>query len=250
MRWQRDINSVRKRMFRGVILILLLLGIPTLLFLFTCSLKKVVVEGANHYTEDQIKDKLLKTKVDFNSVLFYLKYNFISKPEIPFVEKLDVELVNNHTVLVTVYEKKIAGCVKFMGEYLYFDKDGMVVESASNKLKNVPEIQGLQFSEIILHQKLKVQSNSLYEVIMNISNLVNKYDLDVDVITFDKNYEITLLCDGVNVLIGKKDYYDEALSDLKNILIKSKGTRLYELDMREYVKGSKYIIGKSKKTSN
>ena len=84
---------------------------------------------------------------------------------------------------------------------------------------------------------------------MNISNLVNKYDLDVDLITFDKNYEITLLCDGVYVLIGKKDYYDAALSDLKNILIKSKGTGLYELDMREYEKGSKYIIGKSKKTS-
>lgn len=246
---QRNTNSVLKRLLRKAIITLLVLGIPTLIFLFSFNVKKVVVEGSNHYTDKQIKQMLIKTKADYNSVLFYFRYHFITKPNIPFIEKFDVEMVNSHTVSVTVYEKKISGCVRFMGEYLYFDKDGIIVESSPDKIKNIPVIEGLRFNQVVLHQKLTVQNDTLYDEIMNLTNLVNKYKLDIDSISFSKTYDVTISCDGVNVLMGKKEYYDDVLSDLKNILQKSKGTRLYELDMRNYEKGSKYIIGKTKKTT-
>lgn len=249
MHWQRNTDSVLKRLSKKAAILLVLIGIPIMIFLFTFSLKKVTVEGTDRYTDKQIREMLLKTKLDYNSVLLYLKYNFIEKPEIPFIEKIDLELFSNHKVGISVYEKQIAGCVKFMGEYLYFDKDGIVVESSPERIKKIPVIDGLQFNEIILHRKLVVKEDSLYKVIMDMTNLINKYKLNVDVITFGKNYEITLLCNGIHVLIGKKDYYDEVLSDLKNILTKAKGTGLYELDMRDYVKGSNYVIGKSKNSS-
>lgn len=245
MNWQRNTDSVRKRLLKKTLLFLIIVGVPILLFLFTFSVKKVEVEGSKHYSEQQIKNMLFHSRIDYNSVLFYFKYSYLKKPEIPFVEKIDVELSNSHTVVLSVYEKKIAGCVEFMGEYLYFDKDGIIVESSPTRLKNIPIIEGLEFKEITLHQKLKVQNNALYDIIMNITNLIRKYDVDVNKICFDQNYEVTLVCGKVNVLMGSKDHYDAVLSDLKNILQNAKGTGLYELDMQSYVKGSN-VIGKSK----
>ncbi len=245
MHLQRNKKNVRKRIAKKAMIALLLLIAPVLLFLFTFSLKKVEVEGSERYTDKQIKGMLLQSKVDYNSLLFFFKYNYVSKPNIPFIEKMDFELAGLHEVSITVYEKKIAGCVKFMGEYLYFDKDGIVVESSSNKIKGIPIIDGLQFKEIILHHKLKVKDDALYGIIMSVTNLINKYDLDVDSITFGKNNEVTLFCGEVRVLMGKKDYYDEVLSDLKSILLKSEGTGLYELDMKDYTKDSRYVIGKT-----
>jgi Cell division septal protein len=245
MNWQRNTDSVRKRLLKKTLIFLIIVGVPILLFLFTFSVKKVEVEGSKHYSEQQIKKTLFHSRIDYNSVLFYLKYSYLKKPEIPFVEKIDVELSNSHTVVLSVYEKKIAGCVEFMGEYLYFDKDGIIVESSPTRLKNIPIIEGLEFKEITLHQKLKVQNNALYDIIMNITNLIRKYDVNVDKICFDQNYEVTLVCDKVNVLMGSKEHYDAVLSDLKNILQNAKGTGLCELDMQNYVKGSN-VIGKSK----
>jgi len=50
-------------------------------------------------------------------------------------------------------------------------------------------------------------------------------------------------------LLGKKNDYYDPLSDLKNILDKSKGKHLYELDMRDYIKGSGYVIGKTRNST-
>lgn len=250
MPFVRNKESIVKRILKKTVILFLIFGVPCLIFLFTFSLKRITVEGSIHYSDKQIKGMLLNSKEDYNSVIFYLKYNYISKPEIPFVEKMDIEMKNSHTLSIQVYEKQIAGCVKFMGEYLYFDKDGIVVESSPTRLKNIPVIEGLLFDEITLHKKLKVQKDATsYLKIMDLTNLINKYKIEVDAIIFDKNNQTSLLCGEVQVLMGKRDYYDVVLSDLKSILTKANGTGLYELDMRKYEKGSKYIIGKSKSST-
>ena len=43
-----------------------------------------------------------------------------------------------------------------MSSYMYFDKDGIIVESSVEQLPGVPWITGLDFGHIILHQPLPV----------------------------------------------------------------------------------------------
>lgn len=251
MNRQRNYYSVRKRICRKALAVLLIIGIPAVLFLFTFSIKKVEIVGSNHYTDQQIKGIVLQSRPDYNSVYLYLKYKFFTTPTIPFVEKVDVEMVNNHTVKINVYEKIVIGCVEFMGEYLYFDKDGIIVESSSNKSDNIPIVNGLQFNKIILHEKLELeaQKEELYDVILNLTKVINKNDIAVDEISFNNNYEVTLKCQGIKVLLGKKSYYDEVLSDLKNILIKAKESGINILYMEDYKKGTGQVIGRTKKTT-
>lgn len=246
---QRDFNSVRKRILKKLLITLLLIGIPTFLFLYSFGIKKVEVVGASRYTEKQIKEMLVQSRLEYNSVYLYLKYHFMNTPEIPFIEKIDVEMVSNHRVMIYVYEKMVTGCVNFMGEYLYFDKDGIVVESSPKKIEKVPVINGLQFNKIVLKQKLNIQDNDLFQIILNLTKLIHKYKLDVDTVSFDDNQNIILKCGDIRVLLGKRDDYTDSLSDLKNILKKAKGTELYELDMRDYNKETGYVIGKTKKST-
>ncbi len=247
---RRNSNSVMKRLCLKALTALLVLGIPVMIFLFSFSVKKVEVVGAKRYTQQQIREKLLQSRLDYNSVFLYMKYHYISKPKIPFIEKMDVEMKDRHHITVYVYEKMVTGCVYLMGEYLYFDKDGIVVESSSKKIEDVPEIKGLLFDQIILNQKLQIQNDDLYEDILSITKLIHQYELDVDSVNFDQNENITLICEGIEVILGKNDEYDVVLPDLKNILLEVEDTDLYEIDMRDYDKQKRYVIGKTRDSTD
>ncbi len=245
---RRNIYSVLKRIFRKILLVLIIIVIPCVMFLFTFSIKKVDVIGTSRYSAKQIRETIMQSELDNNSVYLYLKYRFFKKPVIPFIEKIEVEMVSSHKVAVYVYDKIVTGCVHFMGEYLYFDKDGIVVESSSKRIEKIPIIKGLQFEKIILHEKLEAQNDKLFNVILNLTKLINKYKLDVDIISFDSEENVTLHCEDIEVLLGKKEDYYDALSNLNNILTKAKGKHVYELDMRNYEKGAE-VIAKFKKST-
>lgn len=238
--------SALTRICRKIIAVLLLLGIPLIIAASSFHIKNITVIGATRYTSDEIKGTLITSALDHNSLYLYLKYHYFTDISIPFVEKYDLELVDNHTVNIYVYEKRIAGCVKFLGEYLYFDKDGIVVESASRRLEDIPEIKGLNYDKIILNEKLEVQKKELFDVIMNITKLIDKYELNVKSVSFSSDYEVTLSCEDIKILLGKKDTYDEAIAELKGILEAAQGMNLDKIDMRNFVKGTQAIIAKPK----
>lgn len=238
---QRTLNSVPIRIFRKTLAVLLLVGIPAYVFISTFQIEKVEVAGEKRYTQDQIIAQVIQTKLDHNSLYLYLKYQFFADVKMPFIEKIDVDMKNTHSVTIYVYEKMVAGCVEFMGEYLYFDKDGIVVESSSTKLEDIPMIKGLEFDKIILSEKLEVQKDELFDKIINLTQLIEKFGLGVDSVIFNKEYEVTVVCDKIKVLLGKRNNYDEVLSELKSILKEADGMDI-TIDMRDYTKGTDSII--------
>lgn len=246
---QKRSKGALTRIWQRTLGIILLIGIPALLFVSTFSIKNVTVIGSTRYSTEEISEKVLQSKFDGNAILLYLKYQYFTDIKIPFVEKIDVEMADNHSVNIYVYEKKVTGCVEFLGEYLYFDKDGIIVESSSQMLEDIPQIRGLRFNKIILHEKLEVQKEELFDVILNLTQLIGKYELGVSTISFSSSYEVTIDCGDIEVLLGKKSTYDEPLSELKNILAEAKGMKL-SIDMRNYVKGTKTIIAKPEKPSD
>ena len=53
-----------------------------------------------------------------------------------------------------IYDKSIVGYVSYMSSYMYFDRDGIIVESSPDCLPGVPWITGLEFGRIVLYQHL------------------------------------------------------------------------------------------------
>lgn len=230
---QKKSRSILKIFILKTLGTLLVIGIPVAIFISTFYLQNVTIDGVTRYTPEEIQGKIIQKKYDSNTLLLYLRLKYFTDINIPFIEDIDIEFVDNHSVNIIVYEKKVTGCVKFLGEYLYFDKDGIVVESSAERLSDIPQIKGLKFDKIILHEKLEVQKDELFDVILNLTQLIDKYELDIDSISFNSKYEVTVECDNIRVLLGKRSTYDEVLAELKNILVEVDGRKL-NIDMRKF----------------
>jgi cell division protein FtsQ len=247
MKEQRDKNN-NVFLLRLMKFLLLCLGIllPVVILYMACSLDTVKIEGSSHYTEEELKEKIVTKKTDGNTILLYLRYKYGKVDSIPFVEDIDIKLVDKNTVKVQVYEKIITGCIEYMGGYMYFDKDGIIVESSGEKLEDIPFITGLSFNQMILYEKLEVQKDELFQVILNLTQLIHKFDLDIQTIQFNKNFEITLRCGNIKVSLGKRDTYDEQMANLVTTLPKVKekyGDKKWILLMEDYKEGQ-VIVGK------
>lgn len=226
-----------------LLILCLVIIIPVFILFVTCRLDTVIVEGSSHYTSEELQDKVITQKTDRNTILLYLRYKYGKVDSIPFVEDINIELVNKNTVKIHVYEKVITGCIEFMGGYMYFDKDGIVVESSDEKLPDVPFVSGLRFDHIVLYEKLKVQKKTLFNVILNLTQLIKKFELKIDKIQFNSNLEVTLYSGDNEIFLGKRDTYDEQLAELKNLLPEAEGKKL-KLDMKDFKEGQDEIIGR------
>lgn len=203
-------------------------------------LKQVNFEGLTRYTEAEFREKLEQGVMTSLTPLFCLSDSLAQK-EIPFVEKYEIDYVDRQTARVVVHEKRVTGCVVIMGRYMFFDKDGIVVESSSERIPGIPVVTGLEFNEIVLYQKLSVQKQSLFDTILQLTRLMEQKEIQVQEIAFDSNYEVTLYAGDITVLLGKKTNYDEEMNALAGMLAVM-GERTGMLDMRNYSRENGEVI--------
>ena len=119
-----------------------------------------------------------------------------------------------------MYEKSVAGCIEYMESYIYFDKDGIVLETSKDRFDGVPYIKGLT-----------VQKK--FDMILNITQLVEKYDLDIQGIEFKADGEVVLRHDNIEIEVGDGSNLAIQMMNLGNILkeVEGKSGVLY---MKEY----------------
>jgi len=239
-------ESKRYKVLRGMIktfFVFFLLFILGGVFFLTCKLDKVEFVGNTRYTDEELKKRIINKSTDGNTLLLYLRLRYKEMERIPFVEDVDMELINKNEVRLHIYEKKVTGCIEYMGGYMYFDKDGIIVESSKEKLEGVPFVTGLVFNEIVLYEKLNIQKEELFDVILNITQLIYKFNLSADTISINQDNEITLDLGDVKVLLGKRDTYDEQIAELKNIIPNTGGGKM-TINMKNFTEGQDRIFAK------
>ena len=216
----------------GILLLSLLLG-GYYYIVKNYTITTVYVEGNIHYTNEEIMEMVMGGRYGNNSLFLSMKYSDKGIDNVPFIQTMDVSIEARDTVRITVYEKALAGYVSYLGRYVYFDKDGIVVETSEEKTAWIPQVTGLSFDHVILHEPLPVEKQEVFDEILNISQQLSKYSLSADKIYFDSNYQVTLIFGDAKVAIGDSKDIDENIMTLQylipNLLGKS-GT----LDMREY----------------
>lgn len=200
----------------------------------------VYVEGNVHYTNEEIMDMVMEGRYGNNSLLLSLKYKDKSIVGVPFIEKMDVSVVDPHAVKIEVYEKTLAGYVEHLERYMYFDKDGIVVESSKEKTPGIPMVTGLSFDHVILYEPLPVEDEGIFKDILSITQLVNKYDLSVDRIYFGSDDSLTLYFEGIKAALGTGENLDEKVMRLQDVLPSLKG-KTGTLKMENYTEETKNI---------
>lgn len=237
----------RKRRFKKILTltIVLVIIIAALFIGVYFKIDKVTVNGNKFYTESEIKEKVLNSFLDKNALVLYLKSHYGGGIELPFVEEIDISMKAHNEVQIQVYEKTLVGCLLHMGEYLYFDKDGIVIESSREPVDNIPLIKGIKFLKMNLYEKLQVENEEIFEKILQLYQLITRYKLDIDQISFSEKEEVTLYSGDIQISLGKQRAYDPQIAELSNLLPKAKKEKLKGiLDMENFQEGQDSIIFK------
>ncbi len=216
-----------------LILLLLILAAAAAFIIKSSTIETVKVTGNSFYSEDEIRNFVFDSKVENNTIKCYLNNRFGRNKEIPFVERYQIEIINRHEVEVIVYEKNIIGYVNYMGSYMYFDRDGTVVESSSELLDGICQVRGLSFSRIVLYEPIETSIKGLFAQVLTMTQLFDKFEMDIDLIDFDKENEVQISVGDIKVELGAAENLDLKIAELHDILPQMDGMKgtLYLDDM-------------------
>ena len=78
----------------------------------------VEVRGTSHYTDEEVKKMVLRGPLASNSVLAPLFYSTTKTDDIIYVDAFKVTQLNRSTICISVKEKKIVGCIKYLDSYI------------------------------------------------------------------------------------------------------------------------------------
>lgn len=190
------------------------------------TVRTVYVEGNVHYTEEEIKAMVMEGAFGDNSLFLSAKYAHRGVENVPFVDAMDVSILAPDTIKITVYEKALAGYVKYMDTYVYFDKDGYAVECSTVRTAGIPQVTGLTLDYLVLGQPLPVSEEyeGVFGEILDLTNLLNKYELTADKIYFHGDSSISLYFEMVKVSLGSEsDKMEDKVMCLPEILPKLTG---------------------------
>ncbi len=230
----------------SIVLLVVIVGLLAFIYIRdNYTVTNIYVTGNTHYSNEEIIDMVMTDDLCKNSLYLSLKYRNKAIEDIPFIEKMSVEIMAPDTVKINVYEKAIAGYISYLGHYMYFDRDGIVVESSMEPSDDVPEVLGLTFDYIIIYEKLPIENEEIFDEILDITQLLSKYNLSADKIFFDSDYNLYLYFDGVEVSIGTNDFIDEKIIQLQYILPNLEG-KTGVLEMKDYDEDTKNITFEEK----
>ncbi|MCR5527306.1 MAG: FtsQ-type POTRA domain-containing protein [Lachnospiraceae bacterium] len=217
-------SRIKKFVFITVAAVVVLLGVFIYLWK-TYHISIVHVSGNKQYTQDEIRAMVLKGPLDSNSLFLRAERMIKKQTNIPFIERIDVRIDTPNEITIQVYEKAIAGCVSYLGRYMYFDKDGIIVESTSEKKDGIPEIKGLKFNACIMYEKLPIENDEIFQEILSITQMLDKYSIICDNIYFAGADSITLFFGDARVALGSMENIDEKMIKLQYIVPELKGMK-------------------------
>ncbi len=233
----------KKKNHSKMILIAAVLAVAAVLLLSVAGvfqIREVTVSGNEYYTREEIADLVLQDARSHNTLYLYLHFKYQEHPDIPFVDTFEVKINSPRSMTIRVYEKGIVGYVRYLGKNVYFDKDGIVVESTDELMEGIPMIRGLTFDQLTMYQPLNVNDPEIFNTILNITQLLTKYELHPDEIRFGSDEELYLQMKEVKVALGEGDHLDEKVARLKQLepdLLDKSGT----LHMESYTDESTHI---------
>ena len=197
-------------------MVLLLAGV---IFFFTYyQVDEVQVMGSSHYSEKQIKKMVLRGPMASNSILAPIIYTKKNTKDVPFVEGYTVTRLNRHTICVSVKEKDIVGCIPYLDSYIYFDRNGTFIESATERNEKIPFFDGIKVKHVIYNEELPIKDKMVMNTAVALSTIFQKNDKIPDHIEFSDDGQISLLYGDITVKLGKDEYLEDKMTRVLAIL--------------------------------
>lgn len=216
-------DQKNRKKILGVLAGILLIGV--VFFFSYFRVMKVEVMGSTKYSESEIKEMAMHGIFWDNSVLAVLFHSQIPAEDVPFVEGFYVTRLDRNTLCISVREKKIVGCIPYLDNYVYFDRNGVFVEGSRERDESVPFFDGIEVERVVLNEKLPIKGNTILTTAVALSTIFEKNQTIPDHIEFDSNSQITLLYGDITVMLGKDEYLEDKMMRVIAILPKLTGEK-------------------------
>ncbi len=234
----------RRHRIRLILILLILIGLSCIV-IFVFRLKNVTIEGSTFYTENEVEKMIFTNKFEQNTLGFWLENQFLGHKDLPFVREYKVNFAWPDGIHVKLYEKTIIAGVQYMNEFIYFDKDGLVLESSGNKRDTIPLFQIQNIKNFSLYQTIDMGDKGLLKRILQIANLMDHYHLQVERIEFNDVDEAFLYAGNIQIDLGSGSNYDDAMAALETVLPTALENKLAgEIDLSTYQVGDNIILKK------
>lgn len=216
-------NSSRKRHILLLIVSLaVVLGLGIYFLITDFSIRRIEIKGNNTYTNAEILERMKEDGYVDNTLLMVIQNQMFGQTYLPFIEKVTMSYDDTHVLKIRVREKLRAGVFKYMNEYVYFNENGIAVESRNTLFDGVPVVTGVKFNEMsvdkkILENKVPVKKQ-YFNTIVSITKKIAAYDIPVTEIHFEGEDDITLHSSKYRIYLGSSSYLDGKMSKISSIL--------------------------------
>lgn len=178
----------------------------------------ITVEGNTLYSEETVISEVCNTILDKNTITAFIKNRLGFTTQLPYVREYEISYPGIHEIHIKLYEKKIIAGIDYMNQYIYFDKDGMVLRSTKEKLPDIPLFETKTMTTFTLYDQVHMEDEELLKQILNLANLFQHYEVVWDKVAFDDENAAYMYAGDVRIILGKKENYDEEISALSSVL--------------------------------
>lgn len=200
---------------------------------------KITVEGNTFFSEEVVASEVCSTFLDKNTITAYIKNHLGFTADLPYVREYEISYPGISQIHIKLYEKAVIAGINYMNQYIYFDKDGVVLRSTKEKIEDIPLFETKSMTTFTLYDKVEMEDEEMLKQIMNLANLFHHYEIAWDKVVFDEDNAAHLQAGKIRVNLGKKESYDEEISALSSVLATAREENLSgTIDMTNYhVKG-------------
>ena len=124
-------------------------------------------------------------------------------------------------LMLDIVERNLSGYIRFDDNtYLYIDKEGMVLECRTSFTERRPVIEGLAFTEFTLGDYLELSNTEIFDTLVNLSHLFEKFEIEHDIIRVDlaDSSDIHFYYSNIDIQMGSKKDLDLKVRTVKEIL--------------------------------
>jgi len=201
-----------------ILLVLLLAAAAGAGIIYTSKIEEVEVTGNHFFSDEEVIKSIFTGKETDNTFMCYVNNRLGRKKQVPFASDYKINIKGLNKVEVVIYEKAIIGCIKYMDSYLYFDREGILAETSTEKMEGICRVDGISFSQAVLGEKLETDNDKVFDHILLLTQLIEQYKIEISLIKFADNGTVSIKSGRIVVRLGTPDHFDVKVAELASIL--------------------------------
>lgn len=192
---------------RGILLLLFsVVSVSAAVILMLFNFETAAIYGNTKYSPEQIESFITRGNLGENTFVMALKYHHRKVNDIPFIDQIDIDIVNPSTVRVNIIEKPTDGCISYKGNNVYFSKEGIIQTVSKRVVENTTIINGVVLTHSNTGAQVLAKNQLGLDLSLELIRQADNYGIRPNSIDVDERSNLTAMFGDVKVLLGKTGF--------------------------------------------